>query len=644
MFDTEQQHVITTLDGAMLVTASAGSGKTGVLTERIRTLVEQRTGKILALTFTNKAADEMKERLNIPNLEERVFIGTIHSFCLDVLRSRIHVLGFTTMPHIFELEQDRLSIVRQVLEDNPPLQRFFLGKSEKEQQKLLRNCLDLISEQKRLLRVPQNDEIQTMSEERQILFREYEAILTSQNAMDYDDIVLNTHRIFTERPSIAELYRRIYRYICVDEAQDLNYAQYQLVRALCGNEHKNVLMVGDINQSLYGFNGSKPKYMTEDFKRDFHATEIRLTRNYRSSQKIVQAANSLIPNAMKDVAIALEGEFTVVSCEDEKTEAEWVRHTIQDLLQQKTHADIQGEITYESFAVLARNRYVLNHITEQLQKHEIPFHYKHGNALSTFDSDLIQAFDLGTRVLINPLDRIHAKRLCEILGVNIDSIDIQPSRSGLDVLRSFGHGNLPESIYTGLFRAWETLEKHQTDIPSALAVLKDSVQNNRTMLNGNIAETSVQQEYAAIEADICSWKTLWGKYCRSSSQEQRSLQHFRTVLALGQVSLHEEQQDGVALGTVHAFKGLAAEIVFVIGMNEGVFPDYRAIKKGGQALAEERNSLFVAFTRARRILYVSYPRHRFMPWNKEMPIAQEKSSLLTTFSEQIHEITEQEFC
>lgn len=112
----------------------------------------------------------MKGRLNMPNLEERVFIGTIHSFCLDVLRSRIHVLGFPTMPHIFELEQDRLGIIRQVLEDNPPLRRFFVDKSEKEQQKLLRNCLDLISEQKRLLRVPQSDEIQAMSEERQILF------------------------------------------------------------------------------------------------------------------------------------------------------------------------------------------------------------------------------------------------------------------------------------------------------------------------------------------------------------------------------------------------------------------------------------------------------------------------------------------
>ncbi len=643
-FDAEQQEVINTLDGAMLVTASAGSGKTGVLTERIRTLVQQRTGRILALTFTNKAADEMKGRLNMPNLEERVFIGTIHSFCLDVLRSRIHVLGFPTMPHIFELEQDRLGIIRQVLEDNPPLRRFFVDKSEKEQQKLLRNCLDLISEQKRLLRVPQSDEIQAMSEERQILFREYQDILTAQNAMDYDDIVLNTHRIFTERPSIAELYRRIYRYICVDEAQDLNYAQYQLLRALCGNEHKNVLMVGDTNQSLYGFNGSNPKYMTEHFNRDFQAKEIRLTRNYRSSRKVVEAANRLIPNAISDVARPFEGEFTFVSCEDETAEAAWVRETIQHLLQQKHHADINDEITEECFAVLARNRYVLNHIVEQLREHDITFHYKHGNALSTFDSDLIQAFDLGTRVLINPLDRIHAKRLCEILEVNFDSADIPQNASGLDILRSFGPGALPSSLFEGLLEAWSILEKRQADVGSALTSLENSVQRSRVILNGSMADASIQQEYAAIQADISSWQTLWREYLGKSSQDQRSLQHFRNMLALGELNVHGEQQRGIALGTVHAFKGLAAEIVFVIGMNEGVFPDYRALKKKGQALAEERNSLFVAFTRARRLLYVSYPRYRAMPWSKETPITQQKSSILTAFVEETLKTTEYEHC
>jgi DNA helicase-2/ATP-dependent DNA helicase PcrA len=392
-------------------------------------------------------------------------------------------------------------------------------------------------------------------------------------------------------------------------------------------------MVGDTNQSLYGFNGSNPKYMTEHFNRDFQAKEIRLTRNYRSSRKVVEAANRLIPKAISDVEIAIEGEFSVVSCEDEQAEAEWVRHTIQDLLQQN------GGITHDNFAVLARNRYVLHHISELFQKHTIPFHYKHGNALSTFDSDLIQAFDLGTRVLINPLDRVHAKRLCEILEIHFDSIDIPQNASGLDVLRSFGRGTLPSSLFEGLMEAWAMLEKRQTDVGKALTSLENSVQQSRAVLNGSMTDASIQQEYAAIQADITSWKTLWKRYLGKSSQDQRSLQHFRNMLALGELSLYNEQQHGVALGTVHAFKGLAAEIVFVIGMNEGVFPDYRAIKKRGQALEEEKNSLFVAFTRARRLLYVSYPRQRIMPWSPPDTLSpQKKSSLLANFDEQTLEL------
>lgn len=229
----EQIEIVEHRDGALLVLAGAGSGKTRVLTERVRHLLRNKNGhyRILALTFTNKAGDEMRERLNdIEDLEQKAFVGTLHSFCMELINDRGAVVGFSGKPHIFELASDRREIVRQILIDRPELRRVFDRPDSEIKEKDLDELLAVISRLKRRLMTPDLLAVRSDLDEKQrikvLIYQDYDELLKAQNALDYDDLLLYAYRILTERPKIAEFYRGLYKYICIDEAQDLNFAQF----------------------------------------------------------------------------------------------------------------------------------------------------------------------------------------------------------------------------------------------------------------------------------------------------------------------------------------------------------------------------------------------------------------------------------
>lgn len=606
----KQEYIVKKTEGALLVTATAGSGKTRVLTERVRYLLDNKKGhyRVMALTFTNKAAEEMQNRLeDIPELKEKTFIGTIHNFCIEVIKNQGNTIGLKDLPHIFESESDRIRILREVLESNTQLKEDFLNTPNKE--KYLYNCLDFISKQKRNLSLPEYENDWHVHAKEVILYKAYRNLLMVQDAMDFDDILVFAYRIFTERPRVAELYRKLYKYICIDEAQDLNYAQYEIIKAICGESHRNVLMVGDPNQAIYGFNGSDKKYMCEYFKKDFNAESVELNENYRSSKAVINIANHVNPGNIDLKTVMTTGESEITSLDDEEKEAIWVVEKIKTLLQQKTHPDIEGEIRLDNIAVLARNKYVFKPLEKELEKNpSITFYYKKSNEMSESESELIKMFDLGTRIIINPKDEIHFARIRELAGIkNPPDITYESGYEKLASLRVKIIDPLILEQFEATLNAWKILSENESDFNRALDTIKKYIQKD--------IKPEDTPQMALILNDIEEWEKLWTKYKKQVSKENRSLKHFRSSIAMGTLQI-PHNLNGLTLGTIHSVKGLEYDIVFLIGMTEGTFPDYRAIKSGNDAMKEEKNNAFVAITRAKRLLYITYPLKKFMPWKE----------------------------
>ncbi len=618
---------------ALLVKASAGSGKTRILTERVRYLLTEKKDKffsVLCLTFTNKAAEEMKERLKgVPKLSERVFIGNFHDFCLSqIIRKQRHEIGLATMPHIFD-EDDKKKIILEVIyqrEDLSAKYAFPTIEDPKEKAKLQRElilkCIDFISNGKRrLITVPEDaTEWENWGENNTFLYKNYNETLQSQNAMDYDDILLYAYRILTERPAVANIYRRTYHYILVDEAQDLNFAQYQILKAICGETHKNVLLVGDPNQAIYAFNGASSDFMLKEFMNDFKADEKEIPHNFRSSTKVLELAHHIRSNGGMPNNY-FEGIREMPLFDNEKLEAAWVITKIKEWQEIGYYAekDIKIPIKLENIAVLARNRYVLKELIEQLNADEAlknQYFLRKGSERFEAESLLIKAFDLGLRILVNPSDVLHFKQLHQELGLQ-DS----ENKNRIEVLLSLNEmHNLTveqKKILDILVEVWAKLRDNPKLIDNALNFIVE------TVINSDFAD----EEKLKIDYDIQEFQKLWTGFLRNTPSGSQTLANFRYFLALNGI---DDNKKGLTLATVHTVKGLEFDIVFLMGMNEGVLPDYRAMNNE-KALAEERNNAYVAVTRAKKCIYVTYPKSRMMSWGKTKP--QIVSTIIKNFQE-----------
>lgn len=587
----QQAQVVAYIDGPLLVVAGPGSGKTRVLTERIRNLLTNVPGhfRILALTFTNKAADEMRDRLaELGDERERAFIGTLHSFCLDMLAERGKLVGVAELPNIFEQIKDRKDVLLKAILDDPVLSEEISQIDEiKERNKRVDAWLQAISN------IKSHPITCSVIEDplAQRVLDAYDAGMRACNAYDFDDLLLLSYKLLTENTTVADIYRRLYKFICIDEAQDMNEAQYAVVRALCSEGYRNLMMVGDPKQSIYGFNASGPEYM-ERFGIEFGAKQIELTANFRSSKAVVKVAQSLDPKYMVAAQLPIEGSADVLTGLDENDEAIKIVDELERLFVEG-HSDVEGGVDPSKCAILGRNRFVLLSIESALRDREILF-YKRLSANHENESDTVDEFQLALRVLANPKDQLHLAALAKKWKIPEHLLET----GYLPLLSTMALAS-PAARARSIFEAIEAVAKNTSrlDLMPSLKILEQH------------ADTLTEPDRLAIYEDVAVFRQEWDQYLRMMGGT-KTINSFMASKALG--STQKANHEGVALLTVHSSKGLEFDVVFIAGMAEGTFPDYRANTSKEQA--EERRNAFVAVTRSKRLLYLSFPATRVMPW------------------------------
>lgn len=591
----KQMQIASHKDGALLVLASAGSGKTRVLTERIKQLVSITKRKILAITFTNEASEEIKDRLQDSiDVNECLFVGTFHAFCIHVLENHGSALGYDEVPQIFSNSDDRLKIIEAAILNTPSVKVDYESSDTKKRNLIKSNILEGIAKIKREVILDSELENYHFDSTTILLYRTYQKLMASLNAIDFDDLLLITYELFINNPKIAALYRRNFEYICVDEAQDMNKAQYMVLRALTGTEHKNIMLVGDPKQAIYGFNGSDSRYMTERFKEDYNPKEITLNENYRSSRKVLELANEIVPDPSSLDNIVIEGICEINEFASVEDETDWVISTIQELLSIQELPDIEGDINVDKIAILARNKYVLLPIENKLRELKYDVYYKSSSSEVIFDSDIMKFFNLGLQVRINHKDRLHLTQLQSKVKLK-----------GYKTLEDLKNAKFPAEEYHDIILLLLDLENDGSNFKNKIKQLIDKANSKANYVDMN------ENERALMCNDLQELSKHWRRYISNTSSI--SIASFRNAMALGQTRQGQDNH-GIALSTVHTMKGQENDIVFLIGMDNETFPDYRAIAKGGVEMEQEKNNLYVAVTRARRYLYVTYPISRLMPW------------------------------
>lgn len=582
----DQQRIVDYIDGPILVTAGPGSGKTRVLTQRIANILKSRKGKVMALTFSNKAAEEISERVKeqiTVDGHERIKVETIHSFCLDLVLNRGNQIGLDSNLSVIEDISDKLEILKRA---------YLNSKMSLPEDKILREELKVIEENKKNFLYP---EYITSSDEFCDIFETYNNLLKSNRMIDFNDILYYSYRILLEIPSVAKNYTRLYKYILIDEAQDLNSIQYRIIKALTPN-FKNLMMVGDSAQSIYGFNGSSSKIMTEMFVNDYEPEKFSLIENFRSTSKIIEAASKIQPDSKSRSVYPLEGELQILSFKDELEEASWVRKKIESLLVSGS-TWVENEIKPKDIAIIGRNRYLFSKLEEEFTENNIEFSFGGINSNIECETIEMRVFELGMRVLVNPYADLHYRQLNHYLLRESKTKDFLE-----DILtnKEVNSTEVDRLIFESIISAWNILSNNQEDFTKALNVIKKVI---------NEGEFNEEFKFL-LQGDIDLWEKRWNNYVKQSVRGDRSLSYFRNQVSLGKLNI--DNGSGISFLTVHMSKGLEFEVVFIIGMVEGTFPDYRV--KTLEQEKEELNNMFVALTRAKRECYLTYPEMKKMPW------------------------------
>jgi DNA helicase-2/ATP-dependent DNA helicase PcrA len=610
--NAQRQIVEAPMNTAIQVLASAGSGKTRVLTERVRHILgKTKKDGVIALTFTNKAAEEMRARLSdFDQVEDRAWIATIHSVAQRILEKYGHTVGLPSELHIYDRDKDRMEVFMQSLrQDGIDIDDYLAitdSKERKNREKNLQSYMDIFSKIKRELLT--EFEVVELYPNNNIwkIYQDYQAALLNSGGIDYDDILVYAHRILLTHDWIAKIYRSQYKHVCVDEAQDLNKAQYEFIKVFCGDVIKSVLMVGDPNQMIYGFNGSSKDYLYSSFINDFTPQQFELKENYRSTKAVIRAANKLRPGSQQEIDYALDGCVKISEFHSEEDEAAAVVAAIKKFLELKVHDEIEGNISLGNMVVIGRNRFVFGKLEKCLEDNSIPYSLRKGERQIEPSTRFGKVLDYAIRVKLNSKDWVDGKKLCQVLSIS------GPADWTANVLSEMADQislviDEYSSIFEKLLFAIDSLDVENPKIPKLVrefdGLLTSLVENH----NG-ISEDKIEDVKLSIE-ELKAFSDMWTRFKRKGLGD--SLVAFRNALALGQLS-ENSIDEGLTLSTVHTMKGLEKDIVFLIGMCEGVFPDYRA--KTAKELDEERNNAFVAVTRAKRWLFVSYPKQRMMPW------------------------------
>jgi DNA helicase-2/ATP-dependent DNA helicase PcrA len=490
------------------------------------------------------------------------------------------------------------------------------ARTRKDREHIIQNYMEQFSVVKRSLLDDEEVRQKYESDERFLtIFKAYQDALLESGGIDFDDILVYAHKILLTQPWCGDVYRAKFKHVLVDEAQDLNRAQYEFVKALCSDKIKSLMMVGDPNQMIYGFNGSSHEYLCQHFLTDFSPQKFELKENYRSTKAVIYLANKLKPGSQIEAEFALDGHSQIEEMRDEESEAYWIIDTIKILVGSKGHHEIEGEISLNKIVVIARNRFAFGSLQEKLKLNDIPYSLKQGERQIEPSSLFGRILDLSIRLRLNPKDWVDGKKLCAIL-----KIDAPEVWGGADLLTELSEQvktssvEFPELI-SSLLLSIQDMDIDEPKIPKFCAKFK-------TDISALALKSNEEDELALSLQELKDFRSSWNTFKRKGLGH--NLLSFRNSMALGQLA-EDFNPDGLTLSTVHTMKGLEKDIVFLIGMCEGVFPDYRAQSK--PALEEERNSAFVAVTRSKRWIYITYPLLRQMPWGKSK--VQEKSRFIT---------------
>lgn len=571
-----QEAVAESKDRHILVVAPAGCGKTTTLVEHVMRRLESEGSNQIVLTFSNKAADDVKEKISkaIPNYSESVFVGTVHEFASRIVSRYGKTIGLSPGMHVFESETDRLEILLQAIRQVPNAWDEFERVDDRSREWYLKDLLMAIGRCKRRMTDPSDNFGQ--------IYRSYQDILLSMDAMDFDDLLVYAIRILTEVPSVSRVYRSYYSNLCVDEAQDLNQLQYSLVTAIAGNS-MDIMLIGDPSQAIYGFAGASSDYMCIQFPKDYpDFRRYELSENFRSSREVIRAAEAINDRFHPTMTMPITGEFGMFRLRNAEDEAVFVAKKVRVLLD-FGHEDLSEDFGPEHICIISRNRNGLREMIRVCENQGIPFTVKQSVNELPFESDLFKAIWLAMRVISNPNDRYHLNRLNAMLGMPDDS-QFDPS--------SWISDNAYVGILSSVVNEMCSQESHDDFSPERYQAIIESY----------IGTVEDEDEFTLLMDDLIEWESMVNGYIRSSKTGARSIRAFLRDSSLGKTRKVVER--GIILSTPHMTKGLEYDVVFILGVNQGTFPDFRA--KEESEMKEERHSFFVSITRARRLCYVTF--------------------------------------
>ncbi|ARA97914.1 DNA helicase PcrA [Geobacillus thermodenitrificans] len=617
----EQQEAVKTTEGPLLIMAGAGSGKTRVLTHRIAYLMAEKhvaPWNILAITFTNKAAREMRERVQalLGGAAEDVWISTFHSMCVRILRRDIDRIGINRNFSILD-PTDQLSVIKAILKEKNIDPKKFEP----------RTILGTISGAKNDLLTPEQFAKRASTYYEKIVsdvYQEYQQRLLRNHSLDFDDLIMTTLQLFDRVPDVLQYYQYKFQYIHIDEYQDTNRAQYTLVKKLA-ERFQNICAVGDADQSIYRWRGADIQNILS-FERDYpNAKVILLEQNYRSTKRILQAANEVIEHNVNRKPKRLwtenpEGKpITYYEAMNEADEAQFVAGRIQEAIE-------SGARCYSDFAVLYRTNAQSRVIEEMLLKANIPYQIVGG--LKFYDRKEIKDILAYLRVIANPDDDLSLLRIINVpkrgIGAStIDKLVRYAAEHELSLFEALGELEMiglsakatgALAAFRGQLEQWTQLQEYVSVTELVEEVLDKS--GYRDMLK---AERTIEAQSRLENLDEFLSVT---KHFENASDD-KSLIAFLTDLALisdlDELNGNDQTEEGdaVVLMTLHAAKGLEFPVVFLIGMEEGIFPHNRSLDDEDE-MEEERRLAYVGITRAEEELVLTSAQMRTLFGNIQM--------------------------
>ena len=604
----KQYEAVTNTEGPCLVIAGAGSGKTKVLTHKIAYLMGEKNilpWNILAITFTNKAAKEMKERIEllVGDAAKDMWVGTFHSICVRILRKFIDRIGFDSSFIIFDTS-DQKTMIKQILKDLQLDEKLFSDRS----------VMSEISNAKNEMLEPETYAVKAHGDFRKEkiaeVYERYQKRLKENNAIDFDDIINYTIKILMENPDVLEYYSNKFQYILVDEYQDTNKSQFTLITMLA-SKHGNITAVGDNDQGIYSFRGADISNIL-NFEKDFPGTKIiKLEQNYRCTGNILKVANAVIKNneVKYDKKLWTENEVgnlpKVFSADNEYDEGRYIAEQVEHLRREEKYK-------YSDFAVLYRMNTQSRAIEEILRREAIP--YKIVGGLKFYERKEIKDIISYLRLVQNPADNLSLNRIINepkrgIGKTSLDKIAQIAEENNISMYEVIKHAEVYglNRVYLNSREFIDCIEsiitkKDELTISELVKKILKDTGYTRALENENTIEAENRianlEEFLNVAVEF------------EEESADNGLSDFLEGITLSSdLDNMEETDESVTLMTLHSAKGLEFPVVFLVGMEEGIFPGYKSIGEQKE-LEEERRLCYVGVTRAKENLFLTNSKQR----------------------------------